>query len=162
MKQSFIDISTLASEIHPAPMIPSWGWQAFNTWVSLPLPQQTLLNDYRILSCWAEMQQKNPFGYGVLSSHYNSSEMLWKGHLDGSVSWASDFGSGHDLTVHEFQPRIRLATDRGSLLWILCPPFSLPLLCSCSLSQKQTNKFFFKKREKRYAKWHPFASPVLS
>ena len=30
------------------------------------------------------------------------------GHLGGSVVWASDFGSGHDLTVCEFKPHIRL------------------------------------------------------
>ena len=29
-----------------------------------------------------------------------------QGHPGGSVSWASDFGSGHDLAVCEFKPHI--------------------------------------------------------
>ena len=33
------------------------------------------------------------------------------GHLGGSVGWASDFGSGHDLTVCGFEPRVWLCTD---------------------------------------------------
>ena len=32
-----------------------------------------------------------------------------EGHLGGSVGQASDFGSGHDLTVCEFKPCIRLS-----------------------------------------------------
>ena len=31
------------------------------------------------------------------------------GHLGGSVSIASDFGSGHDLAVCEFEPHVRLS-----------------------------------------------------
>ena len=34
-----------------------------------------------------------------------------KGQLGGSVGWASNFGSGHDLTAHEFEPRVRLCAD---------------------------------------------------
>ena len=33
------------------------------------------------------------------------------GHLGGSVSWASDFSPGHDLTIHEFKPRIGLSAQ---------------------------------------------------
>ena len=33
------------------------------------------------------------------------------GRLDGSVGWASNFGSGHDLMVREFDPRIGLCAD---------------------------------------------------
>ena len=33
------------------------------------------------------------------------------GRLGGSVGRASDFGSGHDLTVHEFEPRVGLCAD---------------------------------------------------
>ena len=33
------------------------------------------------------------------------------GRLGGSVGWASDFGSGHDLTVREFEPRVGLCAD---------------------------------------------------
>ena len=36
---------------------------------------------------------------------------LVTGHLDGSVSWMSDFSSGHDLTVCGFKPRVRLCAD---------------------------------------------------
>ena len=28
------------------------------------------------------------------------------GRLGGTVGWASDFSSGHDLTVPEFKPRV--------------------------------------------------------
>ena len=52
----------------------------------------------------------------------------WMGRLGGSVNYASVFGSGHDLTVREFEPRIGLsavrvqpASDPRSL------PLSLPL-----------------------------------
>ena len=31
------------------------------------------------------------------------------GHLGGSVGWASDFNSGHEVTVSEFKTRIRLS-----------------------------------------------------
>ena len=61
------------------------------------------------------------------------------GHLGGSVGWASDFGSGHDLTIPEFSP------SSGSVLTaqILEPasdsvplslPLSLPLPHTCSVS----------------------------
>ena len=33
------------------------------------------------------------------------------GHLGGSVGQVSDFGSGHDLTVHGFKPRGGLCAD---------------------------------------------------
>ena len=35
---------------------------------------------------------------------------MW-GRLGGSVGWAADFGSGHDLTVRGFEPRVRLCAD---------------------------------------------------
>ena len=41
-------------------------------------------------------------------------EMVKGGHLGGSVGWAADFGSGHDLTVREgceFEPRVGLCAD---------------------------------------------------
>ena len=34
-----------------------------------------------------------------------------EGRLGGSVGKASDFGSGHDLPVCEFEPRVRLCAD---------------------------------------------------
>ena len=33
------------------------------------------------------------------------------GHLGGSVGEVSDFGSGHDVTVCEFEPRVGLCAD---------------------------------------------------
>ena len=33
------------------------------------------------------------------------------GRLGGSVGWASDFGSGHDLAVRGFEPRVGLCAD---------------------------------------------------
>ena len=33
------------------------------------------------------------------------------GRLGGSVGWAADFGSGHDLAVREFEPRVGLCAD---------------------------------------------------
>ena len=35
----------------------------------------------------------------------------WWARLGGSVVWASDFGSGLDLTAPELEPRIRLCAD---------------------------------------------------
>ena len=35
----------------------------------------------------------------------------YEGRLGGSVGEASDFGSGHDLTVCEFEPRVGLRAD---------------------------------------------------
>ena len=51
-------------------------------------------------------------------------------------------GSGHDLTVRESEPRIRLCDDSVEPAWgSLSPPFSLPLpqLFSLSLSLSQNN-----------------------
>ena len=38
-----------------------------------------------------------------------------------------DFSSGHDLTVHEIEPRVGLCTDRVEPAWILSLPLFLPL-----------------------------------
>ena len=64
------------------------------------------------------------------------------GRLGGSVGWATDFGSGHDLAVHEFEPRIGICADRSepgagfrfyvSLSFCPCPTHTLSL----SLSKK--------------------------
>ena len=60
-----------------------------------------------------------------------------RGWLGGLVVWASDFGSGHDLTVHGFKPCVWLCADSlepWSLLQILCLCLSLPLPCLSSFS----------------------------
>ena len=51
-----------------------------------------------------------------------------EGRLVGSVSRASDFGSGHDLAVHEFDP------TSGSLTALSTEPTSDPLSPSRCLS----------------------------
>ena len=54
-----------------------------------------------------------------------------------------DFGSGHDLTVSEFEPRFGLHTDSGEHAWdslslFLCPSPACAL--SLSLSKKKIIK----------------------
>ena len=57
------------------------------------------------------------------------------GRLGGSVSEASDFGLGHDLTVHGFEPRDGLCADRSEpracfrfcIFLCLCPSPTLSL-----------------------------------
>ena len=47
------------------------------------------------------------------------------------------FSSGHDLTVREFKPHIRLHSDSMEPAWdSLSLPLSLPLPRSCTLSFK--------------------------
>ena len=70
-----------------------------------------------------------------------SSRMLL-GRLDGSVGSASDFSSGHDLTVGEFEPHVGLCADSSEpgacfgfcIFLSLCPSSTHSL--SLSLSQK--------------------------
>ena len=57
-----------------------------------------------------------------------------EGHVDGSVDWASNFSSGHDLTVREFEPTSDLllsACQRRAHFRASVPSFRpLPRLCS--------------------------------
>ena len=57
-----------------------------------------------------------------------------------------DFGSGHDLTVREFEPRVGLCADSSETAW---DSFSLPLSppLPCSLFFKIINKLKKKKDE---------------
>ena len=64
------------------------------------------------------------------------------GRLGGSVGWASNFGSGHDLMVHGFKPCVGLCADSsepGACFWF-CVSFPLypspASSLSLSLSQK--------------------------
>ena len=70
-------------------------------------------------------------------------EKFW-GHLGGSFSWASDFGSGHDLAVCGFELRIGLCGDSsepgacfGFCLLLSSPP---PVVLCLSLSFKNKKK----------------------
>ena len=66
-------------------------------------------------------------------------KQLVLGTLGGSVGWASDFGSGHDLTVSEFEPRVGLCADSPEpgacfgfcVSLALSPPPQLMLCLSC-------------------------------
>ena len=73
------------------------------------------------------------------------SSKAWKrwveGRLGGSVSWASNFSSGHDLTVPEFEPCIGLcAVSAEPALDPLTPSLSAPHPFACSLSPSLKNK----------------------
>ena len=61
-----------------------------------------------------------------------------EGRLGGSVGWASDFGSGHDLAVREFEPRVGLWADSSEpgACFGFCASLSLSdpplfMLCLC-------------------------------
>ena len=63
------------------------------------------------------------------------------GHLGGSVSEVSDFGSGHVLMVCEFEPCVGLCADslESGACFGFCVSLSVPpmlILSSRSLSQK--------------------------
>ena len=73
------------------------------------------------------------------------------GRLGGSVCPASDFGSGRDLVVREFEPRVGLCAVSTVPAWILCLPHSLPPLLARSLSSLSLfskNKHFLKTKIK--------------
>ena len=68
------------------------------------------------------------------------------GCLGGLVSWASNFGSGHDLTVREFEPCIGLCADSSepasdSVSHSFSAPPSLMFCLSISLSTIKKNFF---------------------
>ena len=72
--------------------------------------------------------------------------MVLKNHFVFQGSWVArsvkrlslGFGSGHDLTVREFEPGVRLCDDSAEPAWdSLSLPLSLPLPYSCSLSLSQ-------------------------
>ena len=70
---------------------------------------------------------------------------LLEGHLGGSVSYASDFGSGHDPVVHGFEPPVGLCADSsepGPASDSVSPSLSAhPLLAfSLSLSLSKINE----------------------
>ena len=78
-------------------------------------------------------------------------EEVFKGRLGGSVSYMSDFGSGYDLTIHEFKPPIRLCADSSEPR--ACFRFSVSLFLhpspsrTLSLSKINIKKIFFKDGE---------------
>ena len=69
------------------------------------------------------------------------------GHQGGSVRGASDFGSGHDLTVYEFEPHLGLyaviVEPASDLLFHFLSALPLLILSLClSFKNKQTLKKF--------------------
>ena len=71
-----------------------------------------------------------------------------KGHLGGSVGWASNFGSGHHLPVCEFEPCIRLCADSSE------PGACFEFCVSLSLCSSPTHalSFSFKNKFKKHLK----------
>ena len=68
----------------------------------------------------------------------------FEGDLGGSVGWASDFGSDHDLTTRAFKPHVGLSAVNAQ-------PVSDPLSPSRSVPPQlvlclKINKFFFLKK----------------
>ena len=69
------------------------------------------------------------------------------GCLGGSVGWASNCGSGHDLTAPGFKPHIGLCADSPEpvVCFGFCvPSFSAPPLLALCLSKINIKKIFFK------------------
>ena len=66
---------------------------------------------------------------------------LW-GHLGGSVSEASNFGSGRDLTVREFEPHVGLCADGSEP----GAPFGFRVSLSLSAPALRTLSVFFSKK----------------
>ena len=62
--------------------------------------------------------------------------------LGDSVGWVSNFSSGRDLMVHEFEPHTSFWDDNSETgAWFgFCVPVSLPLPCLCFLSHTHKNK----------------------
>ena len=62
------------------------------------------------------------------------------------LSEASDFGSGHDVSVHEFEPRVGLCADGsepGAALDPVSPSLSAPPPLALCLSRFLKNKLIF-------------------
>ena len=61
-----------------------------------------------------------------------------------------DFGSGHDLMVHGYEPRIGLSADTMQPAWdSLSPSLFLPLPCSLSFLKKKKKKGLYQEEDKR-------------
>ena len=78
-----------------------------------------------------------------------------QGCLGGSVSYASDFGSGHDLVAREFEPHVGFCADSsepGARFGFLSPSLSAPPphshSVSPSLSPSKINKHLKIKKKK--------------
>ena len=72
-----------------------------------------------------------PWSHGQLESKPQTVGVAWMAQLVKCPTL--DFGSGHYLTVCEFERYIGLYADTVGLLGILSPSPSLPLPCLCSV-----------------------------
>ena len=89
-------------------------------------------------------------GFRANMSGLNKNKTSWR--VGGSVSWAPDLGSGHDLAVRGFEPHIGLCADSSEprTCFRFCDSLSLsapptPALCLSLKKKHKTNK---KKKEK--------------
>ena len=73
------------------------------------------------------------------------------GRLGGSVGWESDFGSGHDLTIGGFEPRVGLCADSSEpgACFRFCVSLSLWPSPTHALSLSVKNKINIKKNLKK-------------
>ena len=73
-----------------------------------------------------------------------------RGHLGGSVGWASDSGPSHDLTVHGFKPRVGLCADgsKPGTCFTFCVSLSLCPSAPHALSLSPS-KINVKKKERK-------------
>ena len=76
-------------------------------------------NTYFILQFWVFLDV-DMFQHGLCgqsprhrAAPCSPKETSQEGCLGGSVGWATNFGSGHDLAVFEFEPRVGLCADRS-------------------------------------------------
>ena len=73
---------------------------------------------------------------------------MWRGRLGGSVGYASDAGSGHDLVAPEFEPRVgpRAGSSEPGACFGFCVSLSLcpspARALSLCLSKINVNKLF--------------------
>ena len=77
------------------------------------------------------------------------------GRLGGSVRWAADFGSGHDLVVHGFEPHVGLWADSSEpgarfgfrvSFSFAAPPLPARSFSLLKINTKIKKKFFLKGR----------------
>ena len=69
---------------------------------------------------------------GKISWLYKCRFISGGGWVPPSVECPPLDGSGHHLAVYALKPPSGSGLAARSLLWILCPPLSLPLPCPCS------------------------------
>ena len=68
--------------------------------------------------------------------------------------WALDFSSGHDLTVHEFEPCIRLCADSVEPAWdSLSPSLALPFPHSRTQGHTTSKEINFKNKKRGAPEW---------